>query len=201
MRLSEKSIEINLCSQLPQVWNRRVLWFGLTQTQEARAGFDACTRLNGRILLLQFKASSVTLASGARRFALPHRQLDALVRQVSSFRRHVFYVFPLIGTTLELTRNPFLPTNTWFLDVASIPPMPAPTTRHGTLRQNGHHYCDVSPGRATIHSDPVNVELLDSEAIVSEVADGRGDRSKQDITLLEMVRPQLGPHSKVGILV
>jgi hypothetical protein len=76
MRLSEKTLEINLCAQLSQVLGG-VIWFGLTQRQEAQAGFDVCTRLGGRLLILQFKASSYDVPGG-RRFVLKHDQLLAL---------------------------------------------------------------------------------------------------------------------------
>ena len=69
MRLSEKTLELTLCSQIATHLSRRMIWFGLTQDQEARAGFDACTRLNGRILILQFKASN-KFVRGARQFRL-----------------------------------------------------------------------------------------------------------------------------------
>ena len=45
MRIAEKTIELNFCAQLTARC-RGLLWFGLTQKQEAAAGFDACTRLH-----------------------------------------------------------------------------------------------------------------------------------------------------------
>lgn len=91
MRLSEKTLELNICAQMHSVVSphTRLLWFGLTQRQEARWGFDACTRLGGR--LLQFKASNRMLRNGARRFQLSHRQLTALQRLAGSYVRTVFY--------------------------------------------------------------------------------------------------------------
>ena len=41
MRLSEKTFELNFCSQFAQLWGHyNIKWFGLTQRQEAKAGFD-----------------------------------------------------------------------------------------------------------------------------------------------------------------
>lgn len=59
MRLSEKTLELNICAQATKYVGAQtnLLWFGLTQKQEACAGFDACTRLGGRLLVFQFKAS------------------------------------------------------------------------------------------------------------------------------------------------
>lgn len=51
-RLSEKTIEINYCSQLSGVFGGQLLFFGLTQLQEARMGFDAMTSVGGVMLLL-----------------------------------------------------------------------------------------------------------------------------------------------------
>jgi len=39
-----KTIEINFCAQYREVLGRRVFWFGLTQDQEKRAGYDVYTR-------------------------------------------------------------------------------------------------------------------------------------------------------------
>lgn len=160
MRLSEKTIELNLCAQLRVAFGGNIFWFGLTQKQEARAGFDACTRLGGRLFLFQFKASNWTIRSGDRRFLCPHDQLDALRTRVGMVMRSVFYVFPLCGTTREAQRagGDLLPT-TWLLDVAALASLPPPTTSKGALRKNGKHYVDVSPGRAIIHSDPVKASL------------------------------------------
>ena len=78
MRLSEKTIELNFCGQFSRNAKSAVLWFGLTQKQEARAGFDAFTRIGGRLLILQFKASDYGLRNGKRRFYLDHSQLMKL---------------------------------------------------------------------------------------------------------------------------
>ena len=72
MRVSEKTIELNFCAQFAARYGEPVLWFGLTQKQEARLGFDAWTRMGGRLLVFQFKASNDTLSSGRRRSAGSH---------------------------------------------------------------------------------------------------------------------------------
>jgi hypothetical protein len=35
MRLSEKTLELNICAQISSLWHGDVIWFGLTQKQEA----------------------------------------------------------------------------------------------------------------------------------------------------------------------
>lgn len=164
MRLSEKTVELNICAQVTSIVRspQRLFWFGLTQKQEARAGFDACTKLGGRLLVFQFKASAHQLKNGDRRFHAPHAQMQNLRRQVQGRRlaRSVFYAFPLVGTTAELNRTTDLVANTWLLDVGQLPSFPPPMTRRGTLRKNGCHNIDVNVGRATIRSDPVSANLL-----------------------------------------
>jgi hypothetical protein len=172
MRLSEKTIELNFCAQFARYFAGRIIWFGLTQRQEAQAGFDACTRLGGLLLLIQFKASShdVNWAfppphhASARRFHAPHHQLVALQARSTPGRR-VVYAFPLIGTTLELGRQQDVISTTWLLDVATIPPLPPPTTRAGVARKSQLHYVDVIPSHAVIHSDPVSVPLISPSAL------------------------------------
>lgn len=136
-----------------------MVWFGLTQAQEARAGFDACTQLGGRILFLQFKASN-TFVRGVRRFHLPHRQLVQLRwRARRTLRRAIYFVLPLIGTTQELAANPDLIPQTWLLNPLDIPNVRRPTTRAGTARRSGTHYADVTPPTVTIRSEPVEAKL------------------------------------------
>ena len=168
MRLSEKTIELNFCSQLTRSSGPLVLWFGLTQRQEAQAGFDTCTRVRGRLLIFQFKASNYTLSSGKRRFYLQHNQLTRLKARINGYMRSVFYVFPSVGTTLELSKNANVPAQCWLLDVARLPTVRPPTTRRGSLRRNGIHYADVAPGVVTIHSEPIDVELFPASQYATE---------------------------------
>lgn len=162
MRLSEKTIEINFCTQLPYILNRPVFWFGLTQAQEARLGFDTCTRMgNGRLLIFQFKASDYVLRNGFRRFNADHDQMVNLKRQSRNISRSVFYVLPTIGNTLELSNVRFdLINNTTLLDVADLPdPIPPALTKQGRPRANNNHYIDVRYPIAFLRSEPVRVAL------------------------------------------
>ena len=164
MRLSEKTLELNFCSQLPWKFGTPLIWFGLTQREEARLGFDACTAIGGRLLVFQFKASSWIMASRARRFYLPHQQLVQLRGVARRYPRSVFYVFPLVGTVSELTSNPDVVAQSWLLDVGLMPVLSLPTTKAGAPRKNEMHYADVFPGNAVIHSEPVQVELASAAA-------------------------------------
>ena len=59
MRISEKTIELNFCAQATFLCGLGLKWFGLTQRQEAKAGFDACGKLGGRLLILQFVTDGI----------------------------------------------------------------------------------------------------------------------------------------------
>lgn len=166
MRLSEKTIELNFCSQLNASLGNRLLWFGLTQKQEARAGFDTCTKVRGRLLLFQFKASDYVLTrSGFRRFYLAHDQLKALQSRAGCYMRSVFYAFPLIGSTRELAHDSNLMSQTGLLDMATVPPLKPPTKADGSPRKNKIHYADVRPWKVTVHSEPVELRLESAEGL------------------------------------
>lgn len=175
MRLPEKTIELNFCAELTAAWAMHgfhVLWFGPTQKQEAKLGFDAATKLqNGTLYLFQFKASSHVLGSGARRFHAPHRQMQILQAMSGKATRSVFYVFPTIGTTQELQQSPSVLNNSLLMDVAQFPsPIPA------TTRAHGDHLVDVDAATlmAHIHSDPFNMPLLPASALPQAEAAGPG---------------------------
>lgn len=147
MRLSEKTIELNFCAQTAAAYGGGVFWFGLTQRQEARAGFDVATRVGGRLLLLQFKASNRMSPWGGRRFLLHHDQLEDLrMRANPSKMRSVFYVFPDLGDTSDLTAGHVdLLSRSWLLDVATLPPIAEPTRPDGKPRKNQMHYAGRQP--------------------------------------------------------
>ena len=170
MKLSEKTLELNICAQMHSAMSPHVnlFWFGLTQRQEARMGFDACAKLGGRLLIFQFKASNDRLRSGERKFQLDHDQLLALHGLAGHAMRSVFYTFPLVGNTQELRRFMDLLNETWLLDVSGLPALPAPTKKDGTLRRNGRHNAYVLPKSATIRSDPFQATLIHMREFVTD---------------------------------
>lgn len=194
MRISEKTIELTFCYQIGshvlflhdlQCARFHIVWFGLTQRQEARLGFDMATRLGGRILVLQFKASNQVLKNGQRRFHASHVQMKNL-RRLARKPRAIYYVLPDIGGTPDLTQNPCMLDRTWFLDVSLIPdPVPPPTVSGpratNVPRKSGDHYIDLDARSsvATLHSDPWRVPLMNGSQWIQEVLSKR----KQDIGL------------------
>lgn len=170
MRLSEKTIELTFCSQFSaQLGLRNIIWFGLTQAQERRFGFDACTKLNGRLLVLQFKASNIIVhprrfRGPRRRFVLSHTQLERLQKLAGAFPRMVHYAFPNIGTTLELLRNRDVISQTFFLEVSRLPnPFPIQAKRTQI------HYAYIDPPACEIESKPVEAELIEAISLKSSL--------------------------------
>lgn len=174
MRVSEKTLELTLCSQLSWLhtrWPRpfffhgpdQPLLFGLTQKQEAQAGFDAATRLgSGRILILQFKARK-RLKRGGIRFVAPHSQLVALQARVKTQKRLIYYVLPEVTQTHELNSgSPWVLATTWLLDVSDIPSLGVPSRKS----QNHNLTLDPKSGIVEIASDPVEVQATNAAEIV-----------------------------------
>ncbi len=190
--LSEKTLELNFASQLNHRCGGNLLWFGLTQMQEARCGFDIATRIGSALFIVQMKASTTVLkGSGARKFKVPDDQLQRL-RAVNLGGcplppRSVFYAFPVIGTVKELNAHPDVLANTWLCDVADCGAVGAPTKANGSLRKDECHYVHVSPGEPPLpagacgtaewHSEPVEVKAFTASDFAAKVAQresGRG---------------------------
>ena len=202
MRLSEKTLEINICAQINGFSKQRIIWFGLTQKQEARAGFDVYSRIGGRLIIFQFKASN-QIIRGWRRFNAKHAQMENLRNQCSSYQRSVFYAFPLVGTTHELSKDSNLLSQTWLLDVDSLPPLDPPRKRNGALRKKGIHYVDVVPRIAIIHSEPIEINLIPLiELIESDFpeTDGIGNLFDQNFEDFWNFRRSLLFYSAAGII-
>ena len=172
MRLSEKTIELTFCHQAGNILGCNMIWFGLTQDQESKLGFDVCTRLNGRLFIVQFKASSkILIRTNERQFKAPHDQMVNLKRLCRG-RRAIYYAFPMVGTSAEITANPKLLDQTWLLDVKDLPnSIPLPQKKNGTgTRKSGLHYVNVRPGVARICSDEFNVKMIKASSFFEEIA-------------------------------
>jgi hypothetical protein len=191
-RLSEKTLELTICSQISHFSGHLMTWFGLTQQEEARAGFDACTEIHGRLFIFQFKASTVDTADGARRFQAPHGQLTTLQQLCDGIHGVVFYVFPLVGNTAELTEHPDVINHTWALDVANIPALAPPTKHDGGLRLSGTHYVDVLPPIARFHSEPQEVPIRKAETIARFLRRHAGLRVEETQAKYDELRQRLG---------
>jgi hypothetical protein len=173
-KLSEKTLEINFASQLNNACGGKLLWFGLTQKQEANLGFDIATKIGAGLYIIQMKASATLLKSNERQFKVPHDQLTQLLSLTTGGgglipKGCIFYAFPTIGTVSELKLHTNILVNTWLCDVADIPPLGQPLKANGQLRKDGNHYANVSfgvapisttrPGLVTFHSKPTEVSM------------------------------------------
>jgi hypothetical protein len=158
MRITEKTIELTFAAQCAAMMPAHPIWFGLTQQQEARLGFDACTRMNAAMLLFQFKASSGGTAQ-FRRYKAPHDQLQHLQLLARNFPSlNIFYVFPRVEDSTELAANPDLLSECLLVDVRALKdPMPVPTNRDGPVRKSFCHEVELDLHTDTIvfHSEPV----------------------------------------------
>lgn len=196
-KLSEKTLELNFASQLNHHCGGKLLWFGLTQKQEAEAGFDIATRIGKALFVVQMKASNKLLKkTKERQFKVPHQQLESLLKLTPGGKplpsASVFYAFPVLGKTRDLADYPDVLGNSWLCDVTGLNALTPPTTKNGSLRMDDCHYVNVFPGepplkagasgRAIFHSEPVTVIPQRGDDFVSALID-----SKQSGGLLQVM--------------
>jgi hypothetical protein len=118
-----------------------------------------------------------------------HNQMQALRDRVKANRR-VFYVLPVVGTTLERCNGLCFSHCSRYLDVSSLPlaiPLPiAKGSNPPTVRKNNCHYIDMSQSllTATIHSDPFKVNLLSVQHLARQL----------DLATAMTARKQTGDH-------
>jgi hypothetical protein len=185
-KLSEKTLELNFASQLNHRCGGKLLWFGLTQQQEAKAGYDIATRIGQALFVIQMKASNHLLKTDERQFKVPHEQMESMLKMTFGGApfpsRSVFYAFPILGNTQELAHYPDVLGNTWLCDVAGLKTLTVPTTKTGSPRKDGCHYVNVSPGKppivksatsgkAVFHSEPVTVITQRGDAFASDLTE------------------------------
>jgi hypothetical protein len=128
MRVSEKSLELNLGAEL--LWHLRHKWRlekaylrGLTQREERREGVDFAAHLSpsARIFAFQFKAPKDRHEGSSYRYTLVRYQHEQLHSLGIACPGSVFYVFPFYVTFEKLQIDvPKLMNDTWLLDVASM---------------------------------------------------------------------------------
>ena len=183
MRITEKTIELTFAAQCAAFMPAQPIWFGLSQQQEARLGFDACTRMNAALLLFQFKASSNGNAR-LRKYTAPHDQLQHLQLLARNFQSvNIFYVFPRVEDSTELAANPDLLGECQFVDVRTLPdPFPAPTNKDGSIRKNFSHNVELelATNIITFHSDPVQAKSTTATEYLEQMSKRFEPVSKKD---------------------
>lgn len=179
MRISEKTVEINFCSQLSALIKKDTIWFGLTQQQEAKLGFDTCVRLNKSLYIFQFKASNIVDTKGCRKFTAPHEQMMNLRNLIGehSLIRRVFYVLPDFGNTQTFNSiNGRVAANSLLLDVENIPiDFPSATKADGKPKSS--HIVSLYPAEAPgsriaviQHSEEVRITLETTERLAKSIS-------------------------------
>jgi hypothetical protein len=80
--------------------------------------------------------------------------MTALQQRVRTQHRLVYYVLPEATCTADIHHSQWLVESTWFLDVANIPTLSAPT------RKSNLHHVTLQPGtgHVTITSEPVHTQ-------------------------------------------
>jgi len=154
MKVSEKSLELNLAAELlaslrKRPGMRKAYLRGLTQEEENQEGVDFFVQLNpaNRLFAFQFKAPRGKTDSTPYRYTLLRYQHEPLVDLATS-PGNVFYVFPFYVTTTKLQKDvPTLAKDTWMLDLNTMPT----TSIFGTGYKSRTIKC--TPGKAQINPE------------------------------------------------
>ena len=123
MKVSEKSLELNIGAELLMTLRRRMpktYLRGLTQREESQQGVDFFAQLHRstRLFAFQFKAPRKGPERSPYRYTLKREQHDLLFDLAQRAPSSVFYVFPFYVTEPKLCRDvPRLMQDTWFLRI------------------------------------------------------------------------------------
>jgi len=130
MRVSEKTLELNLAAEMLQIirgydGHAKAYLRGLTQTQESEDGPDSYLQLPPETRLFAFQFKAATLDDPAYTFRLAKKQHNALKDLADSAQLphgSVVYVFPYCREYTKFESDlPELISDTWTLDVADMP--------------------------------------------------------------------------------
>jgi hypothetical protein len=197
-RLSEKTLELSILAQLAErLGLPNVLWWGLTQGEEARWGFDAANEIGGEIFFFQFKRSNDLIPRRnpiSRRFQLPHEQMANLVELERIYRGAVYYVLPHIGTWREFQENPDLVSQTWALGVSQLDGLPR------SHRKDGSHQAVMAPPRCEIHSEVVRAKVESLETLANSIRSKTKERPRKPLPLQPASKARRGMPSALANL-
>ncbi|MFA8656298.1 hypothetical protein ACULL3_00570 [Xanthomonas arboricola pv. corylina] len=190
MALSEKTLEINICSQLAEhilgKYGLRVFWYGLTQAEEAKRGYDTSFKLGALQVVFQFKApkslltrtsyvrtSKVPMNAGAYVYDVPHAQMQTLLGHVAlNPQIGGFYCFPTVFN---------VPPSNFMLDKALLVGLGGLIGLPPSSRSHGDHRAYVYPagagvGTAWFCSDPLKL----SASNIVDVVNGLIEQWRRD---------------------
>ncbi|MYG53330.1 MAG: hypothetical protein F4204_13590, partial [Rhodospirillaceae bacterium] len=170
MRVSEKSLELNLAAEILNRLRARpgmskLYLRGLTQGEESRMGADFFAQLDGRTRLFafQFKAPLGRTDSTPYKFTLQREQHTKLRVLSTRSNNPVFYVLPFYATHQKLRKDiPNLIQDTWALRVK-------PMKIRDVFGTNRTKRISCNRGTATVNPD---YELIPFEKLALSLEDG-----------------------------
>ena len=185
MALSEKTLEINICAQLAEhiraKYGLRVFWYGLTQAEEAKLGYDTSFKVGALQTVFQFKApkslltrtsyvrsSGVSMKAGGYVYDVPHAQMQTLLGHVTANPQIVgFYCFP---TVFNVPPSNFMLDKTLLVGLSGLISLPP------SSRSNGDHRAYIYPagagvGTAWFCSDPLKLGASNIVDVVNGLID------------------------------
>lgn len=163
--LNEKTLELNLCSELSRFFRLlglQTVWRGLTQQEERKWGFDAATSLGGgRLIFIQWKAVNRVKRGGAYSFKLNDDQMLRLTQLGRKYPSSVFYGLPRVDDWSDYRTQGFLALpNTRFVDAGMM-------KNHPSLGKQLSHTATISPNGAVVRvtSKPMEYKALRIEEV------------------------------------
>lgn len=185
MALSEKTLEINICAQLAEhiraKYGLRVFWYGLTQAEEAKLGYDTSFKVGALQTVFQFKApkslltrtsyvrsSGVPMKAGGYVYDVPHAQMQTLLGHVTTNPQIAgFYCFP---TVFNVPPSNFMLDKTLLVGLSGLIGLPP------SSRSNGDHRAYIYPagagvGTAWFCSDPLKLGASNIVDVVNGLID------------------------------
>ena len=195
LRVSEKTLELNICAEVLQVIRQipgcgGAFWIGMKQDQEARLGLDELIHNlpTGMHLALQFKAPrSEPREQIPYRFTINDRQNNNLLRLASNRPDAVYYVFPHYNTFTKMrSYSPDLLRDTYLMKVDDLRVLSASSNRLGT------HKVETYPPIVVVESEIIELKLMYAYEIVKGMLSDRRDALEDILISHESLRKWLG---------
>lgn len=191
--LNEKTLEINLCSELSRFFRLlglQSVWRGLAQHEEKKWGFDVATSLSGgRLIFIQWKAVNRVKHGGAYSFKLNDEQMAKLTQLGTRYPAAVFYGFPRVHDWTDYRKQGFLALpNTRFVNAGLL-------KTHPSLGKQLSHTATVAPNGASVKvtSKPMEYRGLRIEEIFGSPQIEQLDAMLAGIPNFNLLRRQESP--------
>lgn len=195
LRLSEKTLELNICAEILQVIRQMsgchgAFWIGMKQQQEARLGIDELIQNipTGMHLALQFKVpKSEPRNQIPYRFTINDRQNNNLLRLAGNRPDAVYYIFPQYNTFTKMrSDSPHLLQDTWLLRVEDLRGLPNSSKRLGT------HAVETAPASAVVNSDAMQLKVIKANELLERIFSGVYAALQEVLISHTLIREWLG---------